>query len=491
MQFYFCRKKINKMATSLSPFVYWGQSNATISLKVDLRHVENVEVSLTEENLDFNAQGLGVKGVNQYSFHLDFYLPVDPKKSRYRKTDLAVEFQIEKSVAETWPRLTKQKLKLPWLKIDFDKFPVDDSEENSDEDDDTKNVEVSLTEENLDFNAQGLGVKGVNQYSFHLDFYLPVDPKKSRYRKTDLAVEFQIEKSVAETWPRLTKQKLKLPWLKIDFDKFPVDDSEENSDEDDDTKVLQKSNEELLNKLTADLSSNDQSDLPSPSQTYLFTYNLFQFVGYTYIFISLIYHSFKNDENAKQAAFEDVGTQMMVCQAVSFLEIIHVFFKLVHSQILTTVLQVSGRNFILFFLILQEPRLQISPLCWYLFLTWSFIEIIRYPFYILQLLNLKLKFLIWLRYSVWIILYPLGIKTCSEAAIVFQSITYFSETGYFSIALPNSANLAFYFPFFLMVYLVAMCFGSTNNLKYMYIQRKKQLSHNFKGNGSNAKHKTS
>lgn len=56
--------------------------------------------------------------------------------------------------------------------------------------------------------------------------------QKSRYRKTDLAVEFQIEKSVAETWPRLTAEKLKLPWLKIDFDKFPSDDSEEKSDDD-------------------------------------------------------------------------------------------------------------------------------------------------------------------------------------------------------------------------------------------------------------------
>ena len=39
-------------------------------------------------------------------------------------------------------------------------------------------------------------------------------------------MEFQIQKAGCETWPRLTSERLKLPWLKIDFDKFPLDDSD-------------------------------------------------------------------------------------------------------------------------------------------------------------------------------------------------------------------------------------------------------------------------
>ncbi|CAL1525936.1 unnamed protein product [Lymnaea stagnalis] len=360
------------MATKLSPFVYWGQSIENISLKVDLRNVENVEVTLTKEGLDFSAQGLGVKGINLYSFHLDFYLPVDPEKSKYRTTDLAVEFQIEKTAAETWPRLTEQRIKLPWLKIDFDKFPLDD-------------------------------------------------------------------------------------------------DSEEERE------VDKIQNSELFNKMAADMEDNkESSEMPSPSQTYLFIYNLFQFVGYSYVFINLVYNYVKYGDSAKQAAFEGTGTQLMICQAISVLEILHSLFGLVKSNILVSLLQVMGRNFILFILVLQEPRLQISPLCWYLFFVWTFVEVIRYPFYMFQLVNFEIKYLTWLRYNIWIVLYPLGIVI--EATIVFQSIGYFSETGFFSVALPNCSNFAFYFPYFLMMYLVALCFGSTNNLKYMYIQRKKQLS---------------
>lgn len=44
-----------------------------------LVYFQNVEVTLTEESLDFSAQGQGVKGMNTYGFHLDFYLPVNPE----------------------------------------------------------------------------------------------------------------------------------------------------------------------------------------------------------------------------------------------------------------------------------------------------------------------------------------------------------------------------------------------------------------------------
>ncbi|GFS00374.1 very-long-chain (3R)-3-hydroxyacyl-CoA dehydratase [Elysia marginata] len=144
-----------------------------------------------------------------------------------------------------------------------------------------------------------------------------------------------------------------------------------------------------------------------------------------------------------------------------------------------------GRNLILFLLVLQEPRLQLSSVCWLLFTVWSSVEVIRYPFYLLQLLNIKINILTWLRYTVWIPLYPLGILV--EGAIVFKSISYFTETGFFSVSLPNSVNFAFYFPYFLMFHLLLMALGGSNNLKHMYYQRKKQLG----GSTRTVKHKSS
>ncbi|GFO40980.1 very-long-chain (3r)-3-hydroxyacyl-coa dehydratase [Plakobranchus ocellatus] len=362
------------MANSLSPFVYWGQSNDNVSLKVDLRDVEDVNVNLTEESLDFSAQGLGIKGAHQYSFHLDFYLPVDPERSRYRKTDIAVEFQLQKAGSETWPRLTSERLKLPWLKIDFDKFPLDDSDKEHDSD-------------------------------------------------------------------------------------------MENG---------QNSQREMLDKITAEITSNPSKDALSATKAYLFFYNLFQFVGYTFIFGKLLYIYILYGQDGMEGAFEAVGSQMVLCQAVAVMEAVHPLFGLVKSNVTNSLLQVLGRNLILFVLVLQEPRLQLSSVCWLLFIIWSSVEVIRYPFYLLQLMNIQVKFLTWLRYNVWIPLYPLGILI--EGAIVFKSISYFTETGFYSVSLPNSANVSFYFPYFLIVHLLLIALGGTNNLKHMYAQRKKQLS---------------
>ena len=39
-----------------------------------------------------------------------------------------------------------------------------------------------------------------------------------------------MKKTASETWPRLTEERIKLPWLKIDFDKFMVEgESEEEA----------------------------------------------------------------------------------------------------------------------------------------------------------------------------------------------------------------------------------------------------------------------
>lgn len=52
--------------------------------------------------------------------------------------------------------------------------------------------------------------------------------QESRYRITDRFIEFQFQKvGLGEIWPRLTYSQKKPAWLKIDFDHFAFDDSEE------------------------------------------------------------------------------------------------------------------------------------------------------------------------------------------------------------------------------------------------------------------------
>jgi len=115
-------------------------------------------------------------------------------------------------------------------------------------------------------------------------------------------------------------------------------------------------------------------------------------------------------------------------------------------------IQVVGRCLILFGMIAPEQRMQDSPSVFYLFLAWASIEVIRYPFYMLQIAKIKIYPLTWLRYSAWIALYPFGI--CAETSVIFGSIPYFVETGRYSVSLPNSWNATFYFPALMRLYLL-------------------------------------
>jgi very-long-chain (3R)-3-hydroxyacyl-CoA dehydratase len=55
-------------------------------------------------------------------------------------------------------------------------------------------------------------------------------------------------------------------------------------------------------------------------------------------------------------------------------------------------------------------------------LSWSLIEIVRYPIYAISLLNLfqTPHFLTWLRYSMFFVLYPIG--ALSEAGLIYATL---------------------------------------------------------------------
>ncbi|KAL3866662.1 hypothetical protein ACJMK2_043944 [Sinanodonta woodiana] len=335
---------------------------------------------------------------------------------------------------------------------------------------DVTDESLDVTEDSIKFEAYGVGQKGRNRYEFDLDFYLPVEADSGKYKKTDREFQIQIKKKgEGEVWPRLTQKQMKYPWLKIDFDKFIVEDDSENEDE----KAKEAAEKEMMEKIEKDLMLGVDSTSLDFKVSYLFLYNMFQFVGYTYVCAILQYHFMKYGIVAKNQAFESVGAQLMVCQVAAILEILHPLLGLVKTGVFAPLMQVLGRNFILFVIIFQEPRLQDAPVVWYLFLTWSAVELIRYPFYMLSSVGMDVKIVTWLRYSAWVVLYPLGFLF--EGTLVIMAIPLFEETGRFNLQLPNEANMSFNFSWFLHLYLILLAFGAYSLLNHMYRQRKSKL----------------
>lgn len=172
--------------------------------------------------------------------------------------------------------------------------------------------------------------------------------------------------------------------------------------------------------------------------------------------------------------YEYVGNPMKFIQILQFLEVMHPLFKYTKGSPLITFLQVGGRAFILFCMIEAEPRMKTKPVIFYVFLVWTMVEVVRYPYYISQLLDAEMSVLTWLRYTIWMPLYPLGFVF--EGIIVLRNIPYFEETGRFTVSLPNSWNFAFHFPTFMRLYLLMLCVpGMFTMMAHMNSVRYKKL----------------
>ncbi|CAN3478792.1 co-chaperone protein Sba1p [Diutina catenulata] len=131
---------------TLHPIVKWAQrSNADdaakniVYLTVEVSDPKNLEIDLTETSLKFAADASDDSGI-KWRFSLEFYEAIDTKESKYNtKVGSHILFVLRKAKAqeEYWPRLTKDKLKHPSLKTDFDRWvDEDEQDEHADDEDD-------------------------------------------------------------------------------------------------------------------------------------------------------------------------------------------------------------------------------------------------------------------------------------------------------------------------------------------------------------------
>lgn len=92
-----------------------------------------------------------------------------------------------------------------------------------------------------------------------------------------------------------------------------------------------------------------------------------------------------------------------------------------------------------------------------------------------QLYKKENGLLTWLRYTVWVILYPVGF-TC-EAMIVFRNLIFVERSVKWTVSLPNILNFTFHFPTFLRIYLLFIMVPAMYSLmSHMYKIRKQKLT---------------
>uniref|UniRef100_U5ENU0 Very-long-chain (3R)-3-hydroxyacyl-CoA dehydratase n=1 Tax=Corethrella appendiculata TaxID=1370023 RepID=U5ENU0_9DIPT len=316
-----------------------------------------------------------------------------------------------------------------------------------------KSPKISLKSNEITFSGYGLGAQGLHEYNFNLNFYCDIDTDGSSYKVVDSKVDFIIKKAEKNWWPRLISQPQKPHWLKIDFDRWR---SEDDLDLDDDDKEamardITKDYPDMYDKLHKQEYGYRKEQ---GKKVYLILYNMLQFVGYLYILLVMGVRYSRDGPESMRGTYETVGNAFKFCQLLQYLEVMHPLFGYTKGGVLMPFIQVSGRAFILFAMIDYEERMQTKPVVFYLFFIWALIEIVRYPYYLTQLVNINFSILTWLRYTIWIPLYPLGIMC--ESIIVLRNIPYFEETKRFTIEMPNSYNFTFHMPTFMKIYLLVL-----------------------------------
>jgi very-long-chain (3R)-3-hydroxyacyl-CoA dehydratase len=160
-------------------------------------------------------------------------------------------------------------------------------------------------------------------------------------------------------------------------------------------------------------------------------------------------------------------------QTLAILEIVHAATGIVRASAFTTFTQVFSRLFALWGLAVILPPSSSSVFFTIMVTSWSLVEVPRYAFYVLNLFDAVPSFLTWLRYSLFIILYPTGIT--GELGCLFAGLPYVIKYNILSISLPNEWNISFSYEFVLFFIVLLYIPGSYIMFMHMWKQRSKVL----------------
>ncbi|WMV53276.1 hypothetical protein MTR67_046661 [Solanum verrucosum] len=178
---------------------------------------------------------------------------------------------------------------------------------------------------------------------------------------------------------------------------------------------------------------------------YLIFYNWIVFFGWFQVF----YFGVKTlKESGYEYVYDAVEKPLLFAQTAAFFEILHSLAG-IHSFDL--------KHF--YVLCFRSGVILVSSLV----ISWSITEIIRYSFFgTREAFGSAPSWLLWLRYSTFLLLYPIGIT--SEVGLIYNALPYMKEYGKYSIRMPNKWNFSFDYYYAAFVCLAIYLPGKNHNI---------------------------
>ncbi|KAM0953556.1 putative very-long-chain (3R)-3-hydroxyacyl-CoA dehydratase [Dioscorea sansibarensis] len=205
---------------------------------------------------------------------------------------------------------------------------------------------------------------------------------------------------------------------------------------------------------------------------YLSLYNWAIFFGWAQV----LYFAVKTLRGSGyQAVYDAVEKPLQLAQTAAVLEIFHGLVGLVRSPVSATLPQIGSRLYLTWGILYSFPEIRTHFLVSSLVISWSITEIIRYSFFgMRETIGFAPSWLLWLRYSTFLILYPSGIS--SEVGLIYIALPFIKASEKYCIRMPNKWNFSFDYFYAAILVLLTYVPGSPHMYGYMVGQRKKALS---------------
>ncbi|XP_010037618.2 very-long-chain (3R)-3-hydroxyacyl-CoA dehydratase PASTICCINO 2A [Eucalyptus grandis] len=205
---------------------------------------------------------------------------------------------------------------------------------------------------------------------------------------------------------------------------------------------------------------------------YLSLYNWAIFFGWSQV-LFLAVKTLR--ESGHEHVYGAVERPLQLAQTAAVLEILHGLVGLVRSPITATLPQIGSRLYVTWGILYSFPETQKHIMVSSLVISWSITEIIRYSFFgMKEALGFTPSWLLWLRYSTFLVLYPSGIA--SEVGLIYIALPYIQKSEKYCIRMPNKWNYSFDYFYAAILALGIYVPGGPHMYSYMLGQRKKALA---------------
>lgn len=200
--------------------------------------------------------------------------------------------------------------------------------------------------------------------------------------------------------------------------------------------------------------------------TYLLIFNITVVCGWAYV-LSLCLSERYNGGDLWQI-WKAIETPLKLTQTAALLEVTSRVW-VVWGIMVAAPAQIASRGVTIVPLGKHSIELNLMSLL----LAWSTTEIVRYSFFAFKELGMSPYPLLWLRYTTFIPLYPLGVA--SEMAMVALALPHIRKSQMWSISMPNAFNFAFDYFLFCLLAVAIYIPGFPMLYLHMLSQRKKVL----------------